>query len=414
MKSGLFAMKVPSSWSSRPLGELVDEGSDSGIPSEVPTLPYIGMEHVESGTGRVIALASPSDYKSNSYIANQVLYGRLRPYLNKVFIPDREVYVSREFIPLTPGESLNSKFLLYLLRSSEFVNHAMSLNSGDRPRVKWQQIESCLIPTPPPAEQEEIVRILEEQFSHLDTAAASIAAVRRKADQFRRSLWRSMFSGTQELDRATSHEAFPVVELNQVNHPERPICYGILMPGPDTPGGVPYVKVRDIKNDSISIDSLNRTSIEIEAKYARARLKSGDVLISIRGTYGRVAVVPDELNDGSITQDTARIAPVGCSSEYLANYLRSPDAQAYLQKVARGVAVKGVNIGDLRRMPIPVPSTKEQESIVRFLDFQSMKLSALSTSIWVISQRIESLRRSLLHAAFTGELTKEWREKNDG
>jgi type I restriction enzyme S subunit len=306
---------------------------------------------------------------------------------------------------------MEQKLLVHFLNQFDYRGFA---NGTTRLKLTQGAMNRIPVVSPPIEEQREIVRILEEQFSRLDAAAASIAAVRRKADQFRRSIWRTAFLGGLSLEGIRSESPWPLVELNQLNHPERPICYGILMPGPDVPDGIPYVKVRDMRNDVVSVDSLNRTSPEIESKYARARLKAGDVLVSIRGTYGRVAIVPQELDGGNITQDTARIAPVGCTNKYLAAYLRSPEAQAFLQRVARGVAVKGVNIGDLRRLPVPVPSTEIQQSVVQCLDKYSSVLSVVDATVVKVSERLESTRRSLLHAAFTGELTKMWREKNNG
>src|SRR5678815_4947751 len=84
-----------------------------------------------------------------------------------------------------------------------------------------------------------------------------------------------------------------------------------------------------------------------------------------RGTYGRVAEVPKELEGGNITQDTARLAVTPLvDHRYVAVCMRSPDSQNYLKRVARGVAVKGVNIADVRLMPIPLPPRAEQARIV--------------------------------------------------
>ena len=61
------------------------------------------------------------------------------------------------------------------------------------------------------------------------------------------------------------------------------------MPKENIADGVLYVKVKDFKNDVIDLDGLNRTSKEIASQYARASLKTGDLLLAIRGTFGRVA-----------------------------------------------------------------------------------------------------------------------------
>jgi len=417
MKSGLFAMKVPASWSSRPLGELVEEGSDSGIPSEVPTLPYIGMEHVESVTGRVIALASPNDYKSSSYIAksNQVLYGRLRPYLNKVFIPDREVYVSREFIPLTPGESLNSKFLLYLLRSSEFVNHAMSLNSGDRPRVKWQQIESCLISTPPLAEQEEIVRILEEQFSRLDAAAASIAAVRRKAARLRAAFFKVALSGA--LNPPDEADAWELTSIGEIVEFGRKPPKDLL----DTNSEVSFVPMACVEEESGRVQ-LDQTIGAAEGKRrSLTYFEEGDVLfakITPCMENGKVAIAKGLRNGAAFGSSEfyvlqpleSRVRP-----EYLNYVLVDPNFRAVAARAMTGaVGQQRVPRKFVEDFEILVPPLRSQDEIIAMLRSQFSRIESALLASEVIQKKLLATRRSLLHAAFTGELTKEWREKNNG
>ena len=75
-----------------------------------------------------------------------------------------------------------------------------------------------------------------------------------------------------------------VASLEQLTSPERPICYGILMPKENVANGVLFVTVKDMKGDKIDLDSLRRTAPEIAMKYARASLQTGDLLLSIRGT----------------------------------------------------------------------------------------------------------------------------------
>jgi hypothetical protein len=91
-------------------------------------------------------------------------------------------------------------------------------------------------------------------------------------------------------------EALPpewgIASLEALTDANRPICYGILMPKDNVPDGVLYVKVRDMRGDRINLKSLQRTTPEIAAKYERASLKEGDLLLSIRGTYGRVETDP--------------------------------------------------------------------------------------------------------------------------
>lgn len=253
------------------------------------------------------------------------------------------------------------------------------------------------LPLPPRCEQERIVAAIDEQFSRLDAADASLRSLRARLPTWRRSLLRAIFSGP-----------WPTERLVDVTDEGRPICYGILMPKEHVEDGVPYVKVKDFPKDTILIDQLGRTAQAIAEKYRRSTLAPGDVLISIRGTYGRVAIVPDVLAGANITQDTARITPrAGVDSRYLAHALRSDQTQRFLRKVARGVAVKGVNISDLRQLPCPIPSLEEQVEIVAVVEEQLSRLDTAVVSTERASRRSAHLRRAILSEAFSGRLVPQ-------
>ena len=120
-------------------------------------------------------------------------------------------------------------------------------------------------------------------------------------------------------------------------------------------------------------------------------------------------MVPAELDGGNVTQDTARIAPVGAESHFVLRYLQGPAAQGFFTAVARGVAVKGVNIRDLRTLPVPVPPPEVQRKIIDYLDDQLSHVDDLVGYADSTETHLNNLRRSILHAAFSGTLTAEWR-----
>ncbi|HWI04998.1 MAG TPA: restriction endonuclease subunit S [Acidimicrobiales bacterium] len=191
--------------------------------------------------------------------------------------------------------------------------------------------------------------------------------------------------------------------LENLTDAGRPICYGILMPKEHVSDGVPYVKVKDFSRGSLDVAALRRTSPEIAARYQRSSLVGDDLLVSIRGTYGRVVIAPPTLNGANITQDTARVAVIGADHRYVARYLQSPSAARYFQEVARGVAVKGVNIGDLKLTPVPVPPRGEQERIVGAIEGHLSRIDAAEALVSAAGQRLDALERRLRDAAIEGE-----------
>jgi len=199
-----------------------------------------------------------------------------------------------------------------------------------------------------------------------------------------------------------------MASLEQLTSAVRVICYGILMPKDHVPTGVPYVKVRDMRGDVLNVSALTRTLPEIAAQFARASLRPGDLLLAIRGTYGRAVEVPAELDGGNITQDTARLAVSDLADrQYVLRHIRSMDSQNYFKRVARGVAVKGVNIGDVRPAPILLPPVAEQSEIVAEVDRRLSVTDAAEKLVEHALQRASRLRQAILKRAFEGKLVPQ-------
>ncbi len=155
--------------------------------------------------------------------------------------------------------------------------------------------------------------------------------------------------------------------LNDLVVDGAPICYGILMPGEDTEGGVPVVKVRDYDHSGIDVDALLRASPQVEAPFRRSRLEPGDILMSIRGTTGVLTVVPDELDGANITQDSARIRVDPADVSFVYQALHSPDVQRQIRLHTIGQAVRGINISAVRNLQIPWPAKPRRREIASLL-----------------------------------------------
>lgn len=152
--------------------------------------------------------------------------------------------------------------------------------------------------------------------------------------------------------------------LNDLIKTDRPITYGILKPGTGFPGGIPVVKVKDMQNGIIDESDLLLTSPEIDTQYQRSKLCKGDLLISIRGSVGRMAIVPESLEGANITQDTARLTiDESYNSVYVRGVLESAPLQIEMERNIRGVAVKGINIGFLRELQIPICDRDVQDRL---------------------------------------------------
>jgi type I restriction enzyme S subunit len=208
-----------------------------------------------------------------------------------------------------------------------------------------------------------------------------------------------------DLDRETLPDTWELTDMRTAVCPDRPITYGILKPGPDTQNGIPYVRVADFPNDRLELSTIRRTTTEIEKQYARARLRPGDILLSIRGTVGRVCIVPEQLNNANITQDTARLSIQGAlDRDYVAWFLRAKPTQNRMRNAMKGVAVRGINIGDVRALQLPIPPPDEQREIVRRVEALFVLADRIEDRVRVATELADRLPQTILARAFRGEL----------
>lgn len=178
---------------------------------------------------------------------------------------------------------------------------------------------------------------------------------------------------------------------------DAPICYGILKPGDHYEGGIPVIKVKNIIGGVILEDDLLKTTPEIHAQYKRAEVKEGDILLTIRGTTGRVAIVPNSLNGANITQDTARIrVSSNDDSLYIFYALQSFNVQQQITLNTVGQAVKGINIAEVKKLKIYHPILDEQKAIAQILSTWDQAISATEKLLENSQQQKKALMQQLL------------------
>lgn len=166
-------------WQLVNLGDVCQQDRCSIKPGQSEELPYLGLECIESGTGQLLTGAmskTPESPQANSFQfdSRHVLYGKLRPYLNKVALPEATGKCSTEIIPLLPNDGVDRRYLAYFLRSPSTVNRISETVSGARmPRADMNMVFGLKMPLPPLKDQQHIVDLL--------TRAEGIVRLRREA-----------------------------------------------------------------------------------------------------------------------------------------------------------------------------------------------------------------------------------------
>ncbi len=162
------------------------------------SLPYVGLENIESNTGRFIGSLEPKQVKSSTFYfsKNHLLYGRLRPYLNKVLLPDFIGHCSSEIFPIKANDSIMREFMFYWFISSKTVNKIDATWTGARmPRANMKEVINFKIPVPLLAEQKQIVVKLDALQKQTQSLESNYQNQLKSLEDLKKSLLEKAFSG---------------------------------------------------------------------------------------------------------------------------------------------------------------------------------------------------------------------------
>ncbi len=185
-----------------PIGEVLTSRNEKVAPANHPELPYIGLDAIEAHSMRLLGSKPSAEMKSAAklFYPGDVLYSRLRPYLNKVWRSDRAGICSSEFIVIPGNQFVDSGFLALRLNALDFVSFASGLNTGDRPRIDFDQISSFCLPPYSLPHQRRIVTKIEELFSELDKGVENLTTARAQLETYRQAVLKHAFEGKLTAD----------------------------------------------------------------------------------------------------------------------------------------------------------------------------------------------------------------------
>ncbi len=155
--------EIPDNWIWCRLGDVVNYGKNESVPSSLipENAPIIELENIEKNTGKILSFSKKTSYDNsnrNLFRRGCVLYSKLRPYLNKVVIPEVDGYCSTEIMVLYPKLDISPEYLQLYLMSPLFIDYAMSKVYGTKmPRLGTKDARNALVPVPPFKEQKTIV-----------------------------------------------------------------------------------------------------------------------------------------------------------------------------------------------------------------------------------------------------------------
>ncbi|MFN3195968.1 MAG: restriction endonuclease subunit S [Chlorobiota bacterium] len=345
-------------------------------------LPYIGLEHIESNTGNYLGDFSLVNLKSSTFrfSKSHLLYGRLRPYLNKVLIPDFDGHCSTEIFPIKLNSEILREYLFYWFIMGSTVAKINATCTGARmPRANMNEIINFPIPIPPLAEQKKIVAILDRAFAAIDEAKANTEQNIVNAKEIFQSRLDEIFSNPKK--------GWKVEKLGDV-------CENLdrlrvpISKNKRLSGKIPYYGATGIV-DYVSGYIFDEELLLISEDGANLLARKYPIAFTVTGK--------------SWVNNHAHVLKFSNSNlqKFVEYYINSINLDSFIS----GMAQPKLNQSKLNSIPIPIPPLAEQKKIVAELDKLRAATDQMVENYEQKLEDLEELRKSILEQAFLGELT---------
>lgn len=399
---------LPKGWRVAQLGEICLEervaiGSDNPTYAE---MPYIGLEHIEPHTGKVLVSeqdARHSGSKSNNFRFNSehVLYGKLRPYLNKVALPEFAGRCTMEIIPLKPV-SVDRRWLAWLLRRQEVVDHAMYGKTGSQmPRTSMRDLLTLDVVVPPLPERRRIVKRLERQSRIAERIRYAATTQIMNIAIMPEVLFQSVLPGSPSEKLPPGWRWAMLGDVSEVRkgRTAKQAWYA--------EEGARLVRYRDLSESGINWTPGRHTFVDVAYESKLQRLHAGTILVGADAhdpaTIGRkvtlVATIPHSVAPAYFAGEMLGIRPNKAlvDPQIVSCWLRS---HAGYQEIQHHVSGGHLNVRPARRIRIPIPPPDVQHHLVTTLARVSSAIERARTVARAQGRATDALLTALHEEAF--------------
>lgn len=389
-------------WPTRPLGDIA-KASSRPMPASDALVWNLSLEDIEPHTGRILArqICRVDALGSSKCVfgTEHVLYSKLRPYLNKVVVPDDTGVGTSELIPLVPDPVvLDRQFLAFYLRSDRFVDFAERMTrGGNLPRISMSDFWKHPIPTPPLTEQRRVSAFVADALARLDEVRRLTIASQLEA----KGVWPSMLAGY--FSDLAKHEA--VMPLASLVVESR---YGSSKKC-GASGETPVLRIPNIQNGTVSYQNLKYCDLSPD-ELDELALRRGDMLlVRTNGSpelVGRCAVfghaeVPTAFASYLIRLrfDLTRVEP-----EFVSLYLSSTSGRDSISAHRKTSAGQyNVNATNLLKIEVPLPALSDQRRVVMEMHQKRGLVAEVQSTIEHRAVECADLQRGILRRAFEGD-----------
>lgn len=377
--------------------------------------PYIGLENIESWTGKYVSSDSQYDKsQALTFSRNNILFGKLRPYLAKVFFASNDGCCSSEFCILNFSSSVNIRYFWNLLISPTFIDHVTKSTYGTKmPRANTDFIKNICVPVPPHIEQDRIALYLDATSAKIDSLISKTRSSIEEYKKLKQAIItqavtkgvrgeREMKDSGVEWIGKIPREFDPV----QLKFFCKLITDGTHFSPTTVENGWPYITAGDVHGIGLDYNSAKRISEEdfqLLVAQGCQPLKGDVLLVKDGATTGRVGFV-DSDTPCVILSSVAMLRPAdNTDGHYLMYLLASDFLQKQILVSMAGSAMPRTTLTKLTKYIGLLSPLHEQKEIANYLDAKCAKIDGLIAKKEQLVKELESYKKSLIYEVVTGK-----------
>ena len=308
-----------------------------------------------------------------SHINSKTYIGRTVQYIYQ----DNEVIIhGMNLLRLRSNESvILSSFFKFYTDSWHFKTDIASIRKDavNQSSFAISDLKNFKVPIPSLSEQQYIVAELDKINELISLKKAQLSDL----DSLAQSIFYDMFG-----DPIENEKGWEVKTLKDIVADDCSISYGIVQPGDGVDNGVPVVRPVDMTHTYVKLSGLKHTTKEISDSYKRTILKGNEILICVRGTTGLVALATEELKGCNVTRG---VSPIECNALnnrlYVYHQLLTAGIQQYIANYTKGIALKQINMQDVREIPLVLPPLSLQQEFAKRIELIEQQKTQISSAI---------------------------------
>jgi type I restriction enzyme S subunit len=409
---------LPKGWIKCQLGDVVEYGKTNKVePINIPENAWmLELEDIEKDTSKLLKRLSFSERLSKStknyFNKGDVLYGKLRPYLNKVIIADQDGLCTTEIVPINPNSIVDGWYLFYWFKYSEFLKYVESVSHGiQMPRLGTEAGLKAPFRLAPLAEQKRIVTKLDSLFAYTRRARQELDHIPKLIERYKQAILSAAFRG--DLTADWRKENLLIEEWKELALKEflsEPLSNGRSVCDGD---GFPVLRLTCLKDRLIDLNENKKGmwSREEALKFLVCTkdffVSRGNGSLSLVGKGSLVGVVTDEIAYPD-TLIRVRVKPEVYNVEFLSFIWNSYSIRRQIEKAAKTTAgIYKINQKSIENFIFPIPSLQEQQEIVEKLKKYFQAIDRLEQEYQKAMKFLDRLEQSTLAKAFRGEIVPQ-------